>query len=308
MTDNAPDFPCKLTDSDINDILENQLAVWPLAKQNFDRLREVKRKPLEILSFPAYAQFNPARIRSTAANVDKKAIEERPCFLCRENRPKEQVTIPWMKNWDLLVNPYPILPVHFTIASTTHVPQNHVPMDIVKMAEAAPSLVFFFNGAKAGASAPDHLHLQAVLKSELPLMRIVEKYHPHEETKLFGTQFDPILPFEFASFVIKPDEIGTCILKDFNTRFGPESILNGTGPGTDLLNAFFWMDDDGYLRMVLVPRSAHRPKCYYSEGDDHLTVSPGAIDMAGIIVLPVEEDFNKITWETAYKIYRQVGC
>lgn len=293
-----------LTLEHINSLIETQLALWPEAKQNFDRLMEVRRKPLDIGDFRAAAQLNPARIRSTAAAVDKESVAKRACFLCQANRPSEQLCGEWPKGWDLLVNPYPILPVHFTIVSKEHRPQDEIPLEMAAMAENAPDLVIFFNGAKAGASAPDHLHCQAVLKSELPLMRLVGQCHPVERTGWVSSEeFGKDLPFRFMSAVISPDMQG---MRDLAQT---SSICGKDPEGHDdkgLVNAFFWMDPAGLLRIVVIPRKAHRPSHYFREKDNYM-ISPGAIDMAGLLILPRPDDFERISPEVAAEIYSETA-
>lgn len=289
----------------INSIIENQLAEWPEARKNFDMLARTRRKPLQTGDFSFFAQCNPGRIRSTAAKTDAVSVAARPCFLCRANRPREQHVMPWIEGWELLVNPFPILPVHFTIVASDHRPQAAIPVDMAAMADLAPDLLFFFNGAKAGASAPDHLHCQAVLKNEVPLVSLIERLHPSSGSGIMTSeQTGARLPFYFVSAVIRPDSSGMQTLAKM-CALGGRNRKGDFDP--DLVNAFFWKDDTGLLRVVVVPRSAHRPDCFYAEGDEKMTVSPGALDMAGIIVLPREEDFEKIDSEKAAEIFSQVG-
>ena len=134
----------------INTIIERQLDKWDEARENFFRLRHAERRSLALGALQGAIQYNPARIRSTGASIDSKSIAARPCFLCRSNRPEAQDSFEWMEGWEFLVNPFPILPVHFTIVSKNHVPQDHIPAEMASMAEYAPDLVFFFNGARAG--------------------------------------------------------------------------------------------------------------------------------------------------------------
>ncbi|MDE5552502.1 MAG: DUF4922 domain-containing protein, partial [Muribaculaceae bacterium] len=158
----------------LDEMLREQLKVWPLAAANYSALASSERRRFKIGSLEGAFQCNPARIVSTGASVDKSAIAERPCFLCEANRPDEQYALSFSVagggEWDILVNPYPILPWHFTVASKSHIPQKGIPLDMIVLAERLPGAVMFYNGARAGASAPDHLHFQMVLKSELPLI------------------------------------------------------------------------------------------------------------------------------------------
>lgn len=290
----------------LNSMIEGQLQVWPLASGNFGHLREIKRKGIPIGSFDCHVQCNPARIVSTGAKVDKDAIASRRCFLCASNRPKEQVVFELLDGWDFLINPYPILPMHFTVPSKNHVPQCKIPYDLAAMAEKAPDLVFFYNGAHAGASAPDHLHAQAVLSSELPLLRLVEEFHHYSQSGFkFSEDFGKDLPFQFISAIISPDAEGMRMMRKINMAFGIDSRSGIADHG--LINAYFWMGKSGLLRAVIIPRRQHRPTCYDAEGDKKYLISPGCIDMAGIIVCPRPEDFEKMDSEKAREIYSEVA-
>ncbi len=290
----------------INTIIERQLDKWDEARENFFRLRHAERRSLALGALQGAIQYNPARIRSTGASIDSKSIAARPCFLCRSNRPEAQDSFEWMEGWEFLVNPFPILPVHFTIVSKNHVPQDHIPAEMASMAEYAPDLVFFFNGARAGASAPDHLHVQAVLKSELPLIQLAETHHSSGHAGFMSSeQFGVELPFHFISAVITPDYAGMRILSRITGAFGIDDTTGKADRG--LINAFFWIDRYGLLRCVTVPRRRHRPACFSTEGDYNFMISPGAIDMAGIVIVPRRNDFDRITPEKINGIYSETA-
>ncbi len=291
----------------INHLIENQLLCWAEAKTNFDRLAQTLRKPLTLDSFSCAAQYNPARIKSTGAAVDKESIAKRRCFLCAQNRPAMQMAGEWPDaNWHLLVNPYPILPVHFTIASVRHIPQDKIPLDMAAMAELAPELIIFFNGAKAGASAPDHLHTQAMLKSELPLVELVETHHPLSRKGWMSSEdYNIELPFHFMSAIITPDLDGLHNLSLVETAFGIDFTTGQKDTG--LVNAYFWISEKGFLRIVIVPRRAHRPSLYNLPEGERFVISPGAVDMAGLLIVPRLEDYQRLTPEIAKQIYAETA-
>lgn len=297
----------------MNDFIEQQLAVWPEARERYLALGKTERRKFKVRDFEGAFQFNPARIVSTAARTDAASVAARPCFLCRENRPKEQTAIPLNPNWEMTINPYPIFPVHFTIISTKHVPQDTPPLEMAGIAEHFPDLCIFFNGASGGASAPDHSHMQAVLKSELPILRLAEEHHPDTLPGIMRSDMwtvkdesgeeRPInLPFVFLSAVITDDEEGG---HDYLKMLA----LTGAGadgkPDKGLRNVFCWKGESGLLRMIVVPRSQHRPECY-GTGENQLLVAPGAIDMAGVVILPRKEDFETITPSRLNSIYADV--
>lgn len=294
------------TSEETEAFIEHQLSQWTLAADNFKKLRETRRKKIPLGSLEASVQCNPARIISTGAKVDKSTIASRRCFLCSTNRPQQQISLSISDNWEMLLNPYPILPVHFTIAHKIHQPQGSIPLEMAEMAEKTPGLVFFFNGAKAGASAPDHLHAQAVMAEELPLIRLVERQHPDSMSGWLSSEsFKIPIPFHFMSAVITPDVNGLSSLAKVNGAFGIDA---DTGKiDHDLLNAFFWIDKSGLLRCVIIPRKKHRPSCYYGGDDDKFLISPGAIDMAGIMIAPRPEDFERLDSSKMNEIYSEVA-
>ena len=262
--------------SQLAEVRDYQLQSWPLARRNYEALGMTERRPFTACALEGGLQFNPARAVSTAARVDAQSIKKRKCFLCKANRPSEQLYEEILPGWEFLVNPYPIFPLHFTIASSEHIPQSHIPVEMASMAERLPGMTVFFNGARAGASAPDHMHCQAVMTSELPLMRYLESGG------------------------------GMALLNDLRKSAGTDKITGQSDSG--LVNAFLWIGGDGLLRSAVVPRSAHRPACYTVQPDSvGFMVSPGSIDMAGVIILPRREDFERISSDDVIRIYSEVA-
>ena len=263
-----------MEEREIKDFFEKELKYWDLAKKNCDALKNAKRKNFKAGILDGYVQFNPARAISTLAKLDKDSVKKRECFLCKKNRHKEQRGLEILKGWELLVNPFPILPYHFTIVREEHVPQSLLIDTGKQLASLLQGFVVFFNDAGAGASAPDHLHFQAVPISELPLVQAVKG----REIEKVGEK----LPFKIFG---NEKEIESCEYPQ---------------------NVFFWVEEDR-LRMIGIPRITHRPKEYFLELPERRAVSPGAIDMAGVLVTPYEEDFNSLTDEEIVRIYNQVG-
>ena len=284
--------------------INSQLSTWELAGKNHQALSEVETREIQVDGIPFTVQFNPARIRSTGAKVDAKSIQERPCFLCRKNQPTEQKAIKVADGYHLCVNPYPILPGHLTIPSTKHIRQE-IPADFLKTLEELftklpKGYAMFYNGAYSGASAPDHLHYQGALQCHIPL---IAQYAQWEDTKeaidehiyYIKDYACPLLAIEWSGNM---PEIGlTDVLKLF------PKISEEWEPKFNLLA---WQEGPKKV-LILIPRSKHRPDCYLAEGDSLLMVSPGALDMAGIIVTPRKEDFDKITAEDIRNIMQEVG-
>lgn len=281
--------------------IDAQLAEWPLARENYQALGKTERRSMQLGDLTVGIQHNPARIVSTAAKTDAKTLAERPCFLCKKNRPPQQVGMEIAEGWELLLNPYPIFPTHFTIVSKNHKPQEGFPLDMVTMAEKLPGHTVFFNGKRAGASCPDHLHCQAVKTHELPLMQLIEKRHSLDAGRVSSSESLGLdVPFGFTSIIITPDLDGMSELARIEDSIGKEYISEGR------LNAFVWIDGNSLLRICAVPRNMHRPSCYGSDEGQHL-ISPGCIDMTGVIIAPIKKDYDTLTEDDIKKIYKECG-
>lgn len=288
------------------DFIDSQLSCWPLARENYQALGKTQRRSFEIGDLTVGVQHNPARIVSTGAKIDAATLAARPCFLCAANRPAQQTPVDIMQGWELLLNPYPIFPTHFTIVSMNHSPQQGLPLDMVEMAEKLKGMTVFFNGRKAGASCPDHLHCQAVMTDELPLMRLAERHHLLSDVESKGMRVASpadlglAVPFGFVSVIITPDPEGMRTLAGIEDIIGREYIDEG------LVNVFVWIDSASLLRILAVPREAHRPSCYGTDAGQFL-ISPGCIDMAGVLIAPRREDYESIGSADIVRIYSECG-
>lgn len=283
------------------EFIDEQLAQWPLARENYQALGKTERRRLQLGDLTVGIQHNPARIVSTGAKTDEASIASRPCFLCKKNRPSQQVGMEIAEGWELLLNPYPIFPSHFTIVSKEHQPQEGFPLDMVTMAEKLPGHTVFFNGKNSGASCPDHLHCQAVKTHELPLMHLIEERHMLDSGRAVTNKSLGLdVPFEFTSVIITPDLEGMEELANIENTIGKKYISEGR------LNAFVWIDRNGQLRICAVKRRKHRPSCYGTEEGKHL-VSPGCIDMAGVIITPLKRDYDTLSEEEIRHIYTECG-
>ena len=294
-----------MEDSSISRFFNRQLEKWDDARHRFRDLKHVETKKL---SEEVRLQFNPARIVSTGAKIDKKTLGERPCFLCDKNRPKEQMSQQIDERFHLLVNPFPILPVHFTIPARKHQPQaiykNYGEMH--RFLSLHSELMVFYNGPKCGASAPDHLHFQVGTSGILPLQanwqrlsrNLTDIISLNDEEKIAVVR-DFIVP----AFVIisKSEESDETLFH----RLYKSMPMRGdeTEP---MMNIIAWRKEDEYISVV-IPREKHRPEAYFAEGDAQVMVSPGALDMSGLIITPREEDFHKLTEESATTILQECG-
>ena len=294
-----------MEDSSISRFFNRQLEMWEDARHRF---RDLKHVEVRQLSDQLKVQFNPARIVSTGAKIDKHTLGERPCFLCERNRPKEQMTKQIDDHFQLLVNPFPILPVHFTIPATKHQPQSiyrHYG-EMHRLLSLHSELMVFYNGPKCGASAPDHLHFQAGTSGVLPLQTnwqrlsrsLTDVISLNDEEKI-----SVLRDFLVPAFVIisksedSDEELFHRLYRSMPMR-GDES--------EPMMNIIAWRKGDEFISVV-IPREKHRPDAYFAEGEAQMMVSPGALDMAGLIITPREEDFSKINLDKATALLRECG-
>ena len=284
--------------------ISNQLSSWELAQKNHQALSEVETREMSVDGVSFTVQFNPSRILSTGAKLDAKSIQQRPCFLCRENQPVEQKVIEAAEGYHLCVNPYPILPGHVTIPSVNHSRQE-IPTDFFKVLEELfttlpQGYAVFYNGAYSGASAPDHLHYQGAPQCHIPL---IAQYAQWEDTKeAINEHMYYIKDYACPLFAIEwSGNIPAIDLTDVLKLF-PKS----SEEWEPKLNLLAWKEGQKNI-LVIIPRGKHRPDCYFAEGASQRMISPGALDMAGIIVTPRKEDFDKITPEDIRSIMQEVG-
>ena len=313
------------SEEDVEAFFESELNSWEAARQRYNDLQtQVQKRELPFGDSSLTVQWNPARIVSTAAQIDKASIAARPCFLCDENRPKEQHALMIRHHYQVLINPFPILPHHFTIPTRRHKPQNiweHFGT-MRHLAWTLPHHIVFYNGPLCGASCPDHMHLQAGSRGVVPIERDWELYENRLE-KLYpltgsGTQ-------EMAEAGNTSQRCGLFLLKSyacpvFVIRSLPEekdsllcqrlyqALPVSEGESEPRMNVICWRQPGDESRSdeiitLVFPRKKHRPNCYSEE----LMVSPGALDMGGLFITPREEDFHKLTPEWAVEILKEVS-
>ncbi len=318
----------KASQEEVLTFFDKQLSLWPEVQQRFEDLEhKILSRKLEDDDFALSVQYNPCRIVSTAAKIDKRNLKKRPCFLCKNNRPAEQRDLSVEGNYEILVNPYPILPHHLTIPTRRHKPQKLQSLfgAFNRLAWALPDFIIFYNGGRCGASAPDHAHLQAGRRGIVPLERNW-KYMENRLEKIYPlTAADES---EVEEHGYKNHSMGLYILHDYAC---PAFVLLGAQPEGDYfllkklinalpldegqtepdINLMAWRQAGGPAEadsvvIVIFPRRKHRPDCYFATDAEQLLISPGALDMAGLIITPREEDYYKLTEEKAEEILKEV--
>jgi hypothetical protein len=290
---------------------QSQLEAWQLAKENYKALENIKNKDFSFDGIIIRTQCNPSRITSSTAKIAPTLIMERPCFLCRKNRPEEQEEIKLDLNdeeYSLLVNPFPVFPRHDTIAA------DHKPQQIkgnfgrlLKLASILNDSVVFYNGPKCGASAPDHMHFQAGNKGILPVETDIKDIKSRHAKAVFTS--DNCKVFTLSNYlrggwIIEGDE-ESFLVKAF------ENIYNALGhgettPDEPKMNVLCWFDK-GLWTYMIFPRKAHRPECYFQEGPEKMLISPASVEMGGLLIAARPEDFERLDHDKIRKIYEDVS-
>lgn len=291
-------------------LIEDQKKTWPLLRENYLALADIKTKDFDFGHFKITAQYNPARIKSSGADVSESAINSRKCFLCLGNLPDEQSGLKYDKNFVILSNPYPIFEEHFTIVNKKHTDQTLIGHfdDLLNLSrDLGKSYSLFYNGPKCGASAPDHMHFQAGIKKITPVEYEIDSFKKIAGIFVLKNSKIQIHFFEKVLrnfFVMESSSKGELLyaFKIFVKAARKISALNEE-PKMNLISSF----ENGCWRVFVFPRSKHRPDQFYKTGNDALLISPAAIDMGGVLIMPDKNDFEKLTKEIIADVYKQVS-
>lgn len=273
-------------------LAEAQLQEFELAKMNYANLKKAAYKTISIGKYTFELQYNPDRIRSTAANITPRALQTRKCFLCSENLPAGQKGIPYGQDYHIFVNPYPIFQRHFTVPATTHRPQlikGRFP-DMLALAKDFPAYTIFYNGPCCGASAPDHFHFQMAQRQVMPL----EKDIQHQEIIQQGHAYTISTLNNYLRKNILCSSMDCDLLSSLFTRIS--EILENFIPSCPepMINLLTWYSE-GIWTVAVFPRRELRPWQFFAEGAEKILFSPGCVDFAGLLVTPRKEDFDRYT-------------
>ena len=272
--------------------------MWQLASSNFRALKTAPSREVDVFGLKCRIQYNPRRVISSTADTSPAAIASRKCFLCADNRPKEQFHLGFEgrkgRNYHIQINPYPIFRGHLVIVRDEHIPQeiwHHFP-DMLDFAARYKDYLVFYNGPSSGASAPDHLHFQAIPKHNLPLEDVVDEFLDHPGEPLATVKDASLYKFDgYARGVFALKATTSKSLAKLFYRL-LDCTDRGKGEEEPMFNLYAYVKNGEY-RTIVVMRSAKRSHHFYSEGADHLTISPGAADIAGLFVAPFREDYDK---------------
>jgi len=303
-----------LNSHNLNQLFSEQLASWEQARENYDALKKVKTKEILVSGFPFKVQFNPARIVSSAAKVDAKSIQERKCFLCKENRPAVQKGLDYINRPDnedcytVLVNPFPIFPKHLTIPLIKHKDQlidGHFDA-MLNLAKELPLYTLFYNGPKCGASAPDHFHFQAGNRGFLPIENEMERF---KKSVIFKSNFTTLceVTSSINGMLIMESSSKEESVSFFNKIYSVLDIKEGESE--PMLNILCWYNGDsngGIWTTTIFIRSKHRPSQFFAEGEANILISPASVDLGGVFITPLEKDFDKISAKDIKDILEEI--
>ena len=288
-----------------NGFFESQKKSWPALAEACRNLESIRTRQLSCGRYNVTLQFNPARVVSGSASIDPESIRKRPCFLCRGNLPPGQHGISYRNRYLILCNPAPIFDRHFTVVTLKHQPQeitSSLSWLLQLATDASPDYTVLYNGPACGASAPDHLHFQMIPSDTLPFLKELNELPP---VKVGTTvQIYAGKGFDRAAVVLASED--TEALKEqfvHLLKSAQEVFTTNDEPPVNV----FCDNDKGCLRLTVFLRRKHRPDAYYAESEDRIFVSPGAIDMAGVIITPLLKDFKNLNCDAVRNIYQEVS-
>jgi hypothetical protein len=301
-------------DARVAALIDQQIETWPQLRDGCEAFARIESKRVGVKECEVVIQHNPRRIRSTAASVDKASVEIRRCFLCPENLPQEEKGIAYVDDLVILCNPFPVLDRHLSIVHREHIPQQiegNVESLLALAHDLGPRYFALYNGPECGASAPDHLHFQACSRELLPIEEnlyedepvLVEDCSYCEETARNSFELFTLGGCGRSVVVFRGgnrDEVAHWVYEVI------KELALQTDKTEPLINVICTYDPKVWT-VYLFPRSKHRPAVFYAEGEQRLVVSPGAIDMAGVVVVPEREHFDKIDGERMAPIFSEVS-
>jgi len=288
-------------------LIAQQQAAWLMLREAVAGLTAVEYKKLDVGGSTVFAQFNPKRIVSTAARVDAASIRQRPCFLCADNLPPEEQGIEFGANFIVLCNPFPVLRNHLVITSRAHTPQAIADNfdKLLDLAQAlGPDYFALYNGPACGASAPDHLHFQACSRELLPIVHDIAHWSGHGVSRIEGGEVFRLSDYR-VNFLIARGTERDAIIAWFDQALNQLALVSNTLDREPMLNLIVTCGQYGWT-VCLFPRARHRPACYDADGSAKLTVSPAAIDLSGVVVVPEAAHFARISGEDLETIYSEV--
>ena len=295
----------------VDALIEHQKRTWPMLADGYTAFAAIETKRIEFDDSFVVVQHNPKRARSTAAAVDKASVEARKCFLCDAALPAEEKGIAY-GYLTLVCNPFPVLDRHLSIVHRDHIEQKisgNVETLLALAAALSPDYFVLYNGPQCGASAPDHLHFQACSRELLPIENTVRAGDPEahcsvcEETAAQGLEVFTVTDAGRSVIVFRSSQVDELAPWIYAALAELPVAQSGVEPMVNLVCTY----DRRQWTVYLFPRARHRPASFFAEGSERLLVSPGAIDMAGVIVVPEREHFDRIGADEVRAIFSEVS-
>jgi ATP adenylyltransferase/5',5'''-P-1,P-4-tetraphosphate phosphorylase II len=289
-------------------LYNQQRESWPALKKGALDLDQIKKRTVTLDNQELIIQFNPARMASVSAKVDSSSIKARPCFLCAQNLPSEQRGIIVGSSTVALANPMPIFPMHFTLTHPEHCLQDisgRFEEFLAISKELSDEHVVFFNGALAGASAPDHHHLQSCPIDSFPLVKnLRSSASSRKELATQGSVKIETVKFCNNNYILLASKSASELTQLLEKSIA--SLTNHHKNGKEMLNILSYYEADEGWSVILIPREKHRPSCFFEEDPKKLLISPATVEMSGIIVTARESDFERITSKDIEVIFNEV--
>jgi len=291
-------------------LLQIQINEWDKLDDGYKNLSSLKTKSFLFDSYKINIQYNAGRIYSTSAKIDVDSIKNRSCFLCENNLPEAQRGIMLLENYYLLCNPYPVFPEHFTIVTANHKPQEIASSfsDFIMLSKLlSDNYTVIYNGPQCGASVPDHLHFQAGTKCFMPIENDFQSIKNEFGDKVLNNEELTITATDdglrrFISLESKDDKI---LIKAFIKFYNIYGKLN-INDGEPMMNLICNFDEEYGWCVIIFLRNKHRPSHYYLEEENRIMLSPAAIDLGGVCIIPVEKDFKTIDKKIIKEIFNEV--
>ncbi len=289
-------------------LLAEQRKVWPELREAYESLRSVKERDVGCRGYSIRLQYNPGRIKNSLARVGEANAKGQRCFLCLDHLPEDQKGILYRSEYFVLCNPMPVFSSHFTISHLDHRRQAVAEsMDTLLqiMADFGSGWTILYNGPQCGASAPDHLHFQAIPRKKMPIENEIEEGKRLTLMRRFGKALlYRIRDMGREVIVLKGDE-SAAVTRAFESFLKALKNILLVG-GEPMINIAGFRKERKW-HLVVFPRRKHRPEAFFKEGADRMVISPGAIDMGGLLITPVERDFYRLDAPAMEGIYREVA-
>lgn len=312
----------------IEQMYDHELRLGGRAAFQYALLKDVRERKLPIGDFEAVLFYNPGRVHSVMADVSPQTLATRRCFLCPDGLEDKQQTYLYGKEaqtdadaaaqpaaasqaqaadydntYAIRVNPFPIFAPHFTISSARHEPQQikgHY-LDMLRLVRDMPDYCIFYNGARCGASAPDHMHFQAVKTGNLPMQVYVDNHRRLP-------RFCPSARWIHGTDSLALEQELTALIDEFARKKQAPTIEQDQPPRPDDadFNMVSWWN--GELNTIIQFRRQSRPACFFAADEaERILISPGAVEMCGVAIVTTQEMFDKLTADKLLQIIEEVS-